>query len=259
MIYKAKKDTRKNLIDMFRHMDDTMILSCLQGYMGDAWVDNIKNPKVAQVIVGVFVFYAGDCSLKEAEELLYNLPEYALIIVNTPEWKRKIETIYNNRAEKFKRYSFKKNPKYLDVNHIKSFLQRVPDGYELKRVNSYLAHSFSFQELSKDFTSQFQSIDDYLKKGIGYCILKDDKVICCASSYSVYDDGIEIEIDTHPLYRRKGLATIAASALILDCLNRGKYPSWDAANMESVKLAQKLGYVLEGAYDTYCVNNEKFK
>lgn len=29
--------------------------------------------------------------------------------------------------------------------------------------------------------------------------------------------------------------------------------------MESVKLAQKLGYVLEGAYDTYCVNNEKFK
>lgn len=41
MIYKAKKDTRKNLIDMFRHMDDTMILSCLQGYMGDAWVESI--------------------------------------------------------------------------------------------------------------------------------------------------------------------------------------------------------------------------
>ncbi|WP_346939468.1 GNAT family N-acetyltransferase [uncultured Clostridium sp.] len=30
--------------------------------------------------------------------------------------------------------------------------------------------------------------------------------------------------------------------------------SWDAANLESVKSAQKLGYVLDEAYDTYYVN-----
>ncbi|MGL5086426.1 MAG: GNAT family N-acetyltransferase, partial [Clostridium sp.] len=66
-----------------------------------------------------------------------------------------------------------------------------------------------------------------------------------------------IEIDTHPEHRRKGLATVAASALILDCIKRGKYPSWDAANLESVDLAKKLGYVFKEAYDTYFIDYKK--
>ena len=82
-------------------------------------------------------------------------------------------------------------------------------------------------------------------------------VVSAATSFSIYDDGIEIEVASHPDYRRKGLATIVASILILDCLDRGKYPSWDGANEESVKLAQKIGYKLQESYDTYFINNEK--
>jgi len=98
--------------------------------------------------------------------------------------------------------------------------------------------------------------NDYIHRGVGFCILHIGQIVCCASSYSVYDDGIEIEIDTHPDCRRKRLATVAASALILDCLDRGKYPSWDAANLESVALAKKLGYVLHDPYDTYYIHSE---
>ena len=56
-------------------------------------------------------------------------------------------------------------------------------------------------------------------------------------------------------HRRKGLATVVSAALILDCLEKGKYPNWDAANSTSAKLAEKLGYVFDKAYDTYFVNN----
>ncbi|WP_309244968.1 GNAT family N-acetyltransferase [Clostridium tagluense] len=45
--------------------------------------------------------------------------------------------------------------------------------------------------------------------------------------------------------------------MILDCLPRGKYPSYDAANLESVALAQKLGYVLDESYDTYYIHSKK--
>lgn len=44
--------------------------------------------------------------------------------------------------------------------------------------------------------------------------------------------------------------------LILDCLDKGKYPNWDAANLNSVSLAEKLGYVLEESYDTSYINYE---
>ena len=50
-----------------------------------------------------------------------------------------------------------------------------------------------------------------------------------ASSYTVYRGGIEIEIDTHPDHRRRGLARACGAALMLECLKRGLY-SWDAQN-----------------------------
>ncbi|HSJ37158.1 MAG TPA: GNAT family N-acetyltransferase, partial [Planococcus sp. (in: firmicutes)] len=62
---------------------------------------------------------------------------------------------------------------------------------------------------------------------------------------------------TDPQYQRKGLAAITASALILDCLDNGLYPSWDAANAESAKLAEKLGYIFKETYDTYFIDTGK--
>jgi predicted GNAT family acetyltransferase len=69
----------------------------------------------------------------------------------------------------------------------------------------------------------------------------------------VYGGGIEIEIATDPGYRRQGIALACASRLILTCLERGLYPSWDAANMASVRLAEKLGYHFDYAYPAYAV------
>ncbi|MBZ9622658.1 GNAT family N-acetyltransferase [Clostridium sp. FP2] len=257
IIYKTDINLRKQLFSMFGNTNNTIILSCLQGHMGTAWVDNLTTPTVAQVSVGIFVFYAGNPHAKATEELLLNLPKDILVIVNTNEWKNRIETFYKGSIEKFQRYAFKKNPEHLNSNHIQSFLSKLPEGYELKKIDTSLAQDPSFQSLSEDFTSQYISIDDYMNKGLGFCILHKGQVVCGASSYSVYDGGIEIEIDTHPDHRRKGLATVATSALILDCLHRGKYPSYDAANLESVALAQKLGYVLDESYDTYYIHSKE--
>lgn len=254
MFYEADSDLKKGLFHMFDGMDDTMILSCLQGHMGKAWVNDIKNPKVVQIVVGVFVFFAGDASSDVAEEMLYNLPKYSLVIVKSNEWKKCIEEVHKGRVEKVKRYSFEKSSRYLEEERLKKFLKKLPDGYELKKIDSYLAYSKSLQDLSLDITSQYSSIEDYIKKGIGYCILHHDKIVSVASSYSVYDDGIEIEVDTHPDYVRRGFATRVCASLILDCLSRNKYPSWDAANLPSVALAKKLGYIFKEDYDTYCID-----
>lgn len=118
---------------MFENMDSTIVLSCLQGHMGTAWVDNLENPKVAQVTVGIFVFYAGNPNTKEAEELLFNLPDYTLAIVNNDEWKLLIEKVHKGSTEKFQRYRFEKVPEHLDVSYIKNLLSTLPEGYELKK------------------------------------------------------------------------------------------------------------------------------
>ena len=82
-------------------------------------------------------------------------------------------------------------------------------------------------------------------------ILKDGEPVSGASSYSGYRGGIEIEIDTRKDFRRKGLAFVCGAKLILECLDRGWYPSWDAHNLWSVALAEKLGYHFDHEYEAY--------
>nr|MCR5273679.1 GNAT family N-acetyltransferase [Lachnospiraceae bacterium] len=82
-------------------------------------------------------------------------------------------------------------------------------------------------------------------------ILKDGRVVAGASSFSRYKEGIEIEVDTLKEERRKGLALVSCAALILKCLDEGLYPSWDAQNMNSVRLAEKLGYEFDYEYSAY--------
>ncbi|WP_144572205.1 GNAT family N-acetyltransferase [Bacillus paramycoides] len=254
MIYEADNNVREKLVSMFENIDSTIVLSYLQGHMGNAWVDNLENPTVAQITVGIFVFYAGDPNSEEAEELLYNPPDFTLAIVDSDEWKHRIETVHKGSIEKIQRFRFSKNPEGLDRVHIQKLLSTLPEEYEIKKIDKDIAKASSFHELSEDFISQFDSIDDFIDRGVGYAILHKGQVVSAATSFSIYDVGIGIEIASHPNHRRKGLATVVASVLILDCLDRGKYPSWDGANSESVKLAKKLGYTFKESYDTYFID-----
>ncbi|QWH37883.1 GNAT family N-acetyltransferase [Bacillus mycoides] len=255
MIYEANIHTRKKLVSMFEDFNNVVLLSYLQGHMGNAWVNDLENPKVAQITVGIFTFYAGDSNAKETEELLRNIPERILVIVNSDEWKKRLERFHERKIDKFLRYKFKRNAEMFNRLKLQSFITALPKGYELRKIDEHIANDPTLHNVSEDFTSQFRSIDDHVNRGTGYCILYNGEVVCGASSYSIYDDGIEIEVATDLDHRRKGLATVVSAALILDCLENGKYPNWDAANSTSAKLAEKLGYVFDKAYDTYFVNN----
>ncbi|MEI5948990.1 GNAT family N-acetyltransferase [Bacillus albus] len=255
MIYEANIHTREKLITIFEDFNNVVLLSYLQGHMGTAWVNDLENPTVAQVTVGIFTFYAGDSNAKETKELLGNIPERMLVIVNSEEWKKRLETSYERKIDKFLRYKFKRNAEVFDCSKLQSFISALPKGYELRRIDEHIVNNPTLHKVSEDFTSQFQSVEAYLSRGIGYSILYNGEVVCGASSYSIYDNGIEIEVATDHSHRRRGLATIVSAALILACLEKEVYPNWDAANTTSAKLAEKLGYVFDKAYDTYFVDN----
>lgn len=124
----------------------------------------------------------------------------------------------------------------------------LPSQYTLSMIDERLYHLCKTETWSSDLVSQFSDYEQYRQLGIGAVIYKDNLIISGASSYSRYRDGIEIEIDTKEEYRRKGLAYICAAKLILECLKHNLYPSWDAHNLASISLAQKLGYRYSHTY-----------
>jgi len=249
-----KKEDMYKINPIFDGWNETLIWSCLQGYMGNAWADDIQNPKSAQIITGDFCFFAGVPNI----ELVKNIPEYfsSQCILMTPqndEWSNLIDKEYSTRCQRFMRYAIKKEPDIFDIDKLNKYVKSIHEEYKIVEIDECIYIAVQKEEWSKDLCSQFSSYSEYKKLGLGFVIMHNADIVCGASSYTVYDKGIEIEIDTKEEFRRKGLALACASKLILECLNRGIYPSWDAANKESVALSEKLGYHFDNEYVTYAV------
>lgn len=231
---------------IFSGWEETLIWSCLQGCMGFVIADNNENPSAAQIVVGDFCFYAGTPS--------HDLVAQAaapIIIPRNEEWARLIESVWGNGVEKLLRYAIKKEPDVFNIEKLTVYAGSLSEEYILKLFDEEIYTYALSQDWSKDLCSQFKDYDDYSKRGIGVAVIHKGKLVSGASSYTVYRDGIEIEIDTNPDYRRRGLATACGARLILECLTRGLYPSWDAHDLRSVALAEKLGYHLDHPYVAY--------
>lgn len=257
MLVKADKTVNDKIEKLFAGLEETMIQTYLEGHMGEAWVDDLENPTAAEITVSIFTFYAGDHTSPAAEEMLNNIQEDVLIITESEGWKQKLETVHIAAFEKYSRYRFEHSAEYFDRTHLENLVAQLPEPYVVKKIDQSVIELPSLHQLSQDFTGNFESKEDFLIRGIGYVVMREDKVVSGASSFSIFDDGIEIEVATYPDYRRKGLAAVASAALILGCLDNQKYPSWDADNWSSVKLAESLGYKMKEAYDTYYVTTRK--
>ena len=60
----------------------------------------------------------------------------------------------------------------------------------------------------------------------------------------------------HKDYRRQGLALACSAAFLLECLGKNLIPNWSAVNLQSVGLAEKLGYVYDREYQVYQIKGE---
>jgi len=243
---------------LFSGWQETCIWSALQGIMGDIYADDMEQPKAAMVILGDFCFFAGE----PTEELVAYKPEDCqkdcIIMVPQSEfWANLIEKHYGGNAKKTTRYAIHKNKGTFDKEKLEQALTDVPKGYQLKLIDETLYNACFSEEWSKDFVSNYKDYSMFENLGLGALMVKEDTgvIVAGASSYSTYKDGIEIEIVTREDHRRRGLAYCCAAKLILECLNRNLYPSWDARTMISVALAEKLGYVYSHEYVAYKITN----
>lgn len=236
--------------EMFHDWNETLIWSCLQGIMGEIYTNSTED--AAMAILGDFAFYAGNPS----EELIRFKPEsckqdFIIMVPQNDAWAGLIETCYGDKAKKVTRYAVKKEKDIFDAEKLEQAVLNLPDGYELKMLGEQEYKMCLNNEWAKDLVSQYKDYDTYRELGLGAVVLKDGELAAGASSYSTYSEGIEIQIDTRVDQRRKGLAYACGAKLILECLRRGLYPSWDAQNTWSAALAEKLGYHFSHEYIAY--------
>jgi len=226
--------------------------ACLYSGMGSVFADNPSRPTSAIAMLGDYATLGGQPS----EALLnrfstFRSEAYLILVGPDHQWNELIETVYGSRAKAITRYALKKSEHSFNTATLQHCVDSLKPGFALQPIKEELYHRCLSESWSKDLVALYPTYDRYAEHGLGFCVLKDGNIVSGASSYYFYEKGIEIEVDTHPEYRKQGLATACCASLILSCLQRSLFPSWDAHTTTSLHLAQKLGYHFAYAYRAY--------
>jgi len=268
MIYELFGEQRKIAAAVFENMDDTTILSCLQDNPGShLWVDNVDSPTCAHALMGGvgdgaagFSFLAGDASSSVAEELVTVWPAEnaggCTLVPENNSWAVLIEEAFPE-SEKHTRYATSKIQHNFDIESLRAMAVDPAEDLHIVRIDASMYEAIYEQHWSRDLVANFPDGETYEHMAVGFACVYEGTIVGAASCYSVYDKGIEIEIDTREDFRRRGIARACASSIVLYALENNLYPSWDAANLMSLGLARSLGYIPAGEYPGYWLSAKK--
>ena len=210
------------------------------------WVDNEANPTLLYFQMPWVNVLAGDHISPHLEAILEKV-ETALLFYPNAEWKLVLQERFGEILEEFTHRTFKSEK--LELQHVRKFIKPLPQGFHLERVNIETAQYID--EHLHAFSMTWETVENYVNNGLGYCIRFEDKVVSHAGSIFPFTKHLEIQVDTDPEYRRNGFATIVCAKLIEHCLLNDIVPYWEAHTEVSANIAEKLGFNDPQFYDLF--------
>lgn len=145
--------------------------------------------------------------------------------------------------------------KYKNIVGIELPTYNLPSQYKLMEVKECLLGD---RIKNKNFIGSmildwWETIEDYLNYGTGYCIVKDNQVVSCCISSCITQNEIGSHIITKDKYRKKGLAKALITQFLHYCKEKNLEPYWDCmeSNLGSRKLAEICGYKKDFEYKLY--------
>jgi len=242
--------TRSNRIVLARAFRDVprvdLSIDCvLEDQMGSVFVDDFENPRAFEIAVGPFRYFAGDPTVSEAQAMLKTLPLGSFLMPSASGWLEAAQAIHGEKLVPLRRHSF--SSKGLSIPHLRELAQRSRFAERVKEMETAFAARVWGRDHFVDL-SAYESPEDFGQRGIGFHAKEEGEVIGAAFASLVSRRGIEVSLYVLPDFRRQGIGTLLASRLLPACLETGRDPHWDAANPESCRLAERLGYTPAGTY-----------
>ncbi len=220
--------------------------AALEGVMGTAYADDAAAPSVARIHLE-FHLVAGDPDHALAEEAVRDLATPASIVTTDARWEPLLKRVWGNALQARTRVAFRSGE--WSGSRLRGFREGLPNGFSVKRIASTDAPQLA--DLADSLVYNYPSLEEFVSSGVGFGIAHKGRFVSGCSSFSHSSRSIEFEIQTHPDFRRRGLACAAAAAMIEYCLDHGLEPCWDAHNEMSAALATKLGFIDPTPYTAY--------
>ena len=245
----AERRTLAPLFTDHRHLRPD-VDAVLQGYCGTAIANAGSAFQVAQLSLSGLTFFGGDPTHPVARNFVGQLAGEKIILVASEAWRALVYHVHGPRIVPQPRIAF--SAKGLELAHLHQLMGSIPAGYQITRVDLELAQRLGGEVSAGLLLPEVWGAPaDFVARGIGFCALAGERMVCGAVSAARCDTAIEIQINTLPSCRRLGLATVVGATLVAHCLEHGLEPDWDTDtdNLPSQRLAQRLGYVPESHYE----------
>ncbi len=270
MIYELSVQEYNRIKTIFREQTNhPIILGILNGNnQGKVYVDDPKQPKTALIWAKFEIFLlVGD---KENDSFNKNLESFIRERIapeslqigdiafqlefpqsNTDEGTV-IDRLKNYLPKAYGRCAFTFNEE--KYRGLSQWHDQIPFGYSVEKITPELIDRDKEGVIREELDNFWVSPEVFFEKGIGYCTMQGDKAVSSCLSVYASEGDIEIGINTYDLkHRNKGLATLAARAVLDECLQRGVTPHWKTEHFRyaSIKLANKLGFENRRDYKAY--------
>ncbi len=258
------KNYDQDLSKLFNGFDWTFIPEAIQeGSLGKVLIDDLKDSKSGILTIPEFKinFFGGNPKSPSIQNFIENIPFLTMFMFDSEGWPEVLREIHPEKWIVIPRFGF--NPKQLNTDDLRQLQGNLSDEFRIEKIDLNLAKQIIEMAKNKDKLTQehlfgYSSAEDFMERGLGYCVFEGDKLVSIAAAGASCKKGIEIQVDTRKEYRRRGLATAVAASLIIECLQQDITPNWDAATEESAVLAKKLGYIATGENLVYVYVKFKF-
>lgn len=214
---------------------------------GRVWGDGLKKSRAALVLHRSGEACLGGNPLAfsylELREKIFADNEIQTIIAPTEQWKDCLKEALGNRFVMHLEMGFSLTSSQWDD----SFAQPLSNDFIIKPLDLALCQKIEKTWSGTNWFWGWGSVNDFIEKGRGYAILHKNDVVSFVSPTFPYGDFskyVEFNIQTSPLYRKRGLATVLCIILLRYCFQNGFTATWstEVENLPSQNLARKLGF-----------------
>ena len=156
MIHDIEPAKRGNLAFLFAdHHPSFLIDTVLEGHSGIALADDANNPRVAQLAYADVLTFGGDADHPAASQFVEQLPVDKGILALPERWRDLVRGVHGERLISIERFSF--SGAQLNIAHLTSLKERLPEGFQLKQIDIDLAHQIDADStlISEDHVRNF--------------------------------------------------------------------------------------------------------
>ena len=255
MMIELGREKRQTVWSICEESEEVLVRGAADGTVGRVWVPKLENSSYCLVLVGDYAYLVGlppkGSQALDLKGQLYECASHAYLIPQNERWADWLEEEFMGLLRKVSRYALKKEEHHFDIGVLKQYIHAVPREIRIKRMDSTIYRQARKHGWSHNLCMNFEDEEHFIQKGFGYAALKGKELVAGCSACGAGEGIVEVQVSTKKDYRRQGLALACSAAFLMECLEKNLIPNWSAVNLQSVGLAEKLGYVYDREYQVY--------